>query len=385
MEAVQYFRSFYNFYRHHRIDPADKTNPFKLNPHRHKLFIVKSILILVGCSLVGLYGKSFEENFIPNRGCINRMINWCCLISTLITAFIVEWESLASCKEDVQIWNTFHAIETALNVCNRNSRIIFSKSQRLYKVIFYTLISLLCVMAAILLLEYRQMEKALVDFIIIFELLSTVDLHRMLHMLLYIHILTSYLNKLKEDIRLAVLTINGDMGGKNHDRVVQEQLNKCGTCYFLCMKAFNQIHDQFSWAVFMVCLKFSIILWNEMYWSVYRAIMETSFELFCLNVVPYHFTFMSFTWSCESLYAEIKSLSQLLYMVNMNKASDTIKVRITQLMLLLDYKVFIFYTFGVYKVSYKLIVKYAISGATKVSFIAQIMKDFYTDMMIEVQ
>ncbi|XP_053667274.1 uncharacterized protein LOC128716379 [Anopheles marshallii] len=383
MEAEQYFRSFFNFYRHHRIDPADKKNPFKLNPYRHKLYIVKSILTLLVCLLLGLCGKSFEDNFIPNEHCISRMINWFCLGSTLITAFVVAWESLASCKEDVQIWNTFHTIEAALNVCNRNSRSIFSKSQRLYKVIFYTLIVLLCVIVVILLIQCRQMERALIDFIIIFELLSTVDMQRILHLLLYIRILTCYLYKLKQDIRIAVLTINTGVAATNHEREALDRLKKCCTCYFLCMKAFEQIHDQFSWGLFMVCLKFNMIVWNEIYWTVYRAIMETSFELFCLNVVPYHFVFMSLTWACESLYAEINVLSQLLYTVDMNKASNSIKIRVTQLMLLLDYKVFSFYTFGICRVSYRLIVQYVISGVTKVSFIAQIMKDFYTGMRFD--
>ncbi|XP_035914967.1 uncharacterized protein LOC118513393 [Anopheles stephensi] len=385
MEAEKYFRTFFNFYRQHRIDLTEKKNPFKINPLRHKLFVLMSVLTLLTCFLLGVYGKSFEESLIPNRSCINRMINWFCLSSTLTTAFIVAWENVATSKEDVKIWNTFHAIETTIGLCARNSRNVLYKSQRVYKGIFYTIIVLFCAIGVILLLEYREMDRALVEFIIVFELLSTVDIQRMLHILLYIRILTCYLSKIKDDLKIAVLSINEAAAGSIHERETQHQLKRCSTCYFLCMKAFHQIQDQFSWGLFMVCLKFSIILWNEIYWTVYRAIMETSFELFCLNVVPYHFMFMSFTWSCESLYAEVKSLSQLLYTIDLNKASSSHKIRITQLMLLLDYKVFFFYTFGVCRVSYKLVVQYAISGATKVSFIAQIMQDFYTDMKLEAE
>uniref|UniRef100_A0A1S4HDS4 Gustatory receptor n=1 Tax=Anopheles gambiae TaxID=7165 RepID=A0A1S4HDS4_ANOGA len=380
MEAEKHFRSFFNFYRHHQIDPTDKTDPFKLNPYRHKLFIIKKLLILLLCTLLGVYGKCFEANLIPNRSCINRLINWFCFTSTLSTAVIVAWEALAGCKEDVKIWNTFNEIETALNICNQNSKDIFSKTCRVYSVIFYTLVALMCTMAGILLIQCRVMEGALMDFIILFELLSSVDIHRILQILLYVRIVTSYLYRLKDDVQDIVKGLNARVVGTNHDLETEDKLMACCSCYFLCMKAFIQIQDQFSFGLFMVCLKFSIIIWNEIYWTVYRAIMETSFELFCLNVVPYHFIFISFTWSCECLNGEIKALSQLLNTVHMDKTTSSIKTRITHLMLLLDYKVFFFEAFGVSKVSYKCIVQYAISGATKVSFIAQIMKDFHSEM-----
>uniref|UniRef100_A0A182PYV0 Gustatory receptor n=1 Tax=Anopheles epiroticus TaxID=199890 RepID=A0A182PYV0_9DIPT len=382
MEAEQQFRSFYNFYRHHRIDRADKTNPFKLNPYRHKLFIAKSVLILLLCILLGLCAKSYEHRLIPNRSCINRLINWCCFASSLSTAFVVAWEALAGSREDVQIWNTFHAIEIALNVCNANSQTVFEKTQRVYRVIFYTLVALLCALAGILLIECRIMKDALVGYIVVFLLLSTVDMHRILHILLYVRILTSYLRRVKGDFRIIVEMINARIVGTNHDYEIQQKLSSCCTCYFLCIKLFEQIQQQFTCGLFMVCLKFSIIIWNEIYWTVYRAIMEKSFELYSLNMVPYHFTFICFTWTCECLTAEIKAISQLLNTIHLDKASHTIRLRITHLMLLLNYEVFFFHTIGVCKVSYKCIVQFIISGATKVSFIAQIMKDFYSDMQL---
>uniref|UniRef100_A0A182NYZ9 Gustatory receptor n=1 Tax=Anopheles dirus TaxID=7168 RepID=A0A182NYZ9_9DIPT len=381
MEAAQCFKSFFDFFCHHRIIQEAETDPFKQNSKRHKLFIVKSVLILVACILLGIYGKSFEDAFIPNRSCINRMINWVCLGAMLMTCFIVAWETMVASREDVKIWNTFETIENALRLCNQNPDETLRKYQRVYKIIFFTYFALLCLIGAILVIEFKDMDGPLVDFIVIFELLSIVDVNRVLQIVMYVRILTCYIHHLKEAVRNAVLSVSmgNDPDGPNLEPI-QTQLRKSSACYFLCIKAFRLIQDQFAWGLFVVCLKFSIILWNEIYWTVYRAIMETSYELYCLNVVPYHFVYFSFTWSCECLTAEITWLSQLLYELDLNKASTYIKMRITQLMLLLEYKVFFFHTFGVCRVSYHLIVQYAISGATKVSFIAQLMIDFYNEM-----
>ncbi|XP_053677015.1 uncharacterized protein LOC128727162 [Anopheles nili] len=382
MEAELYFRSFFDFYCQHQIDSENKIKPFKINPYRHKLFVVKSILIMITCIWLGMYGKRFENDFIPNRSCINRMINWLCIGATFATSFVVTWESLAASREDVQVWNTFNSIENYFDFNDCEVRKQFLKSRRAYSITFYTLITGMCAVGVILTIEYKFRDRALIEFILIFAILSIVDIFRMLHIALYVRILTTYLKLIMNDISKIAVNVNvSDAYSETcNEKLQKKQLHRLSTCYLLCMKAFKQIQDQFAWGLFIVCLKYSIVLWNDIYWTVYRAIMETSFEWFCLNVVPYHFVFLSFTSTCEGLYSEVKTMSQLLYTFDLNKTATCVKVWIVQLLLLLEYKVFFFHMFGVCRISYNLVLQYMLAGATRVSFIAQILIDFYWEM-----
>ncbi|XP_058056596.1 uncharacterized protein LOC131207975 [Anopheles bellator] len=372
MEAVQYFRPFFNLFYHYRIEGQH----FKINAQQHKLFIVKCALIMTLCVLAAFCARSFADQIIPNRSCINRMINWLCLGSALAASFMVTWESLASSKEESRIWDNFNGIENMLLVGDGSAEeTIFRRFSRMYSVMFYAWLVQIVLVVWLMIMDSGMDIENLRYFILIFEILSTVDSVKMLQIVLYVRILTAYVHLLANKIKHVTACVNQEASTE----YIHEQLRLVSKCYFACMKVFCMMQDQFGCSLSFMCFKYSIALWNEIYWTVYRSVLDRSFRWYCLNIVPYHFVFIYFTWACEQFYAEIHSLSRLIYTINIDKVETSVRLRIQQLQLLLDYKVLFFHTFGICLVSYKLIVQYFISGITKVSFIAQILIDFSYD------
>ncbi|XP_058122309.1 uncharacterized protein LOC131293112 [Anopheles ziemanni] len=380
MEAMQHFKMFFDFFCHHRVDANGGPNPFKINTFKQRLCILKMILILIMCLLSAAYAVSFADLFIPNHSCVNRLVNWMFLCTSLAACFVVTWEKLAVGREDVHLWNTFNEIEIQITdiADKRVLQKILTKYNRLYSVLCCILLTVECSIVLLISADSKNTKTSTIGFIILFQIMSVVDIYRQLQMTMYIRILTSYLRILKLGIKQSCILIH-KLG--NHGLCIGNmdvELRKACSCYFLCMKAFLQIQNQFSWGLFMICLKFSIVLWNETYWIVFRAFMETSFKTYCLHVIPYFIVFLYFTWSCEWLYAEV-NFSQPLYTTDLQNAPKATRLRITHLQLLLDYNVFFFHTFGVCRVCYKLVVQYIISGITRVSFIAEILVDYSRD------
>ncbi|XP_050083991.1 uncharacterized protein LOC126570339 [Anopheles aquasalis] len=378
MEAAQYFGTFFDFYCPYRIAGRNTAGKrFQIIKQKHRLVILKSIVLLVICTLAALLGPGYATVFIPNRSCINRIINWLCLGIALATNFMVTWESMATSKEDIRVWNTFDRIENTLLKDDRAGALaLIQRVSRTYGWMFFLWLAQVgLVIGLLVVLEMRSEEHSLRCFIIIFEVLSIVDSMKLLQIIMYVRILTVYVRMLTIRYGRLVVSLNGRIEDRVPDRFHQ-QFQPLSLCYFDCMKVFCQMQDQFGWTLTFMCLKYCIVLWNEIYWTVYRSVLDRSFEWYCVNLVPYHFVYLFFTWSCERFYTEIRHLSRQLYRINVNSLEDTIVLRIRQFQLLLEYNTLFFHTFGICLVSYRLIFQYIISAITRVSFIAQILIDY---------
>uniref|UniRef100_A0A182FZM7 Gustatory receptor n=2 Tax=Anopheles albimanus TaxID=7167 RepID=A0A182FZM7_ANOAL len=381
MEAAQYFGTFFDFYCPYRIAGRKIAGKrFQIIKRKHRLMILKSVVLLVVCMLGAFLGPAYAADFIHNRSCINRIINWLCLGIALVTNFMVTWESMATSKEDIRVWNTFDQIERTLFKDDRDGALsLLHRASRSYGFMFFLWLAQIgFVIGLLVVLEMHSEEHRLRYFIIIFEVLSLVDSMKLLQIIMYCRILTVYVRLLTSRLGGLVASINGIVEDRVPDRFHQ-QFQLLSLCYFNCMKVFCQMQDQFGWTLTFMCIKYFIVLWNEIYWAVYRSVLDRSFEWYCVNLVPYHFVYVLFTWSCERFYTEIRALSRQIYMVNMNALEETFVLRIRQFQLLLDYNDLFFHTFGVCLVSYRLIFQFVISAITRVSFMAQILIDFSYD------